>query len=402
MGGREEAGKIFVGGLSWNTDQDSLQSYFSQFGEITDCIVMKNPQTGKSRGFGFVTFKDPSTVEVILASKTHSIDGRTVDAKACNARGSNPRVCSFTSTCTCLPNNADEDVIRNSFAQFGNVTEVVIMYDHEKGRSRGFGFLTFDNEDSVEQACSEHYVDVNGKQDGWGGQQGGWNQGWGNQGWGNQGYGQQGWGQGGYSNGWGPQGEGMVGMAPGAFGGGMGPMGPGSNANMNSEAPARAVVGSGDGVGSKAEGQARAHKEWDMAATVDTVNRGKVREANREWDMAGYGGAQGGQADGQQGGSYGYGYGDGQYGGQGGQQGGYGGQQGGYGAQQGAYGGGAQPAGYGGAQPNGQSGTPSAGAGAGAPAGAGMGGGYQNRQAPGNTGGAGRGGGSQNFHPYSR
>lgn len=56
----------------------SLQEYFGQFGEITDCIVMKNPQTGKSRGFGFVTFKDPSTVEVILSSKNHVVDGRTV------------------------------------------------------------------------------------------------------------------------------------------------------------------------------------------------------------------------------------------------------------------------------------------------------------------------------------
>jgi RNA recognition motif-containing protein len=58
---------------------DTLQGYFSQFGEITDCIVMKNPQTGKSRGFGFVSFKDPSTVDVILSSKNHIVDGRTVN-----------------------------------------------------------------------------------------------------------------------------------------------------------------------------------------------------------------------------------------------------------------------------------------------------------------------------------
>lgn len=39
---------------------------------------MKNPQTGKSRGFGFVTYKDPSAVEVVLSSKSHAVDGRTV------------------------------------------------------------------------------------------------------------------------------------------------------------------------------------------------------------------------------------------------------------------------------------------------------------------------------------
>ena len=57
---------------------DSLQNYFSQFGEVSDCIVMKNPQTGKSRGFGFVSYKDPASVDVVLSTSSHSIDGRKV------------------------------------------------------------------------------------------------------------------------------------------------------------------------------------------------------------------------------------------------------------------------------------------------------------------------------------
>jgi hypothetical protein len=46
--------KLFVGGLSWETTQDSLQRYFSRYGEVIDCVVMKNNETGRSRGFGFV------------------------------------------------------------------------------------------------------------------------------------------------------------------------------------------------------------------------------------------------------------------------------------------------------------------------------------------------------------
>lgn len=50
--------KMFVGGLSWDTTKEGLQTYFCRFGEIVDCVVMSNDQ-GRSRGFGFVTFKDP-------------------------------------------------------------------------------------------------------------------------------------------------------------------------------------------------------------------------------------------------------------------------------------------------------------------------------------------------------
>jgi RNA recognition motif-containing protein len=46
--------KLFVGGLSWETTHDNLQRYFQRYGEVTDCCVMKNNETGRSRGFGFV------------------------------------------------------------------------------------------------------------------------------------------------------------------------------------------------------------------------------------------------------------------------------------------------------------------------------------------------------------
>lgn len=57
---------MFVGGLSWDTTKEGLQSYFCRFGEIVDCVVMSNDQ-GRSRGFGFVTFKDPQVgVHLVL------------------------------------------------------------------------------------------------------------------------------------------------------------------------------------------------------------------------------------------------------------------------------------------------------------------------------------------------
>jgi len=56
----------------------SLLQYFSRFGEVLDCVVVTNPTTGKSRGFGFVNFKDPSCVDMVLAAGPHVLDGKQV------------------------------------------------------------------------------------------------------------------------------------------------------------------------------------------------------------------------------------------------------------------------------------------------------------------------------------
>ncbi|CAG9865434.1 unnamed protein product [Phyllotreta striolata] len=163
----DEKGKLFVGGLSWETTQDNLQRYFSRYGEVIDCVVMKNAESGRSRGFGFVTFADPANVNVVLQNGPHTLDGRTIDPKPCNPRtlqkpkkgGGYPKV--FLGG---LPSNVTETDLRSFFTRFGKVMEVVIMYDQEKKKSRGFGFLSFEDEEAVDRCVSEHFVNLNGKQ----------------------------------------------------------------------------------------------------------------------------------------------------------------------------------------------------------------------------------------------
>ena len=53
-------GKVFVGGLSWQTTEEGLRYYFEKFGELCDAALMTDKRTGQPRGFGFVTFKDPA------------------------------------------------------------------------------------------------------------------------------------------------------------------------------------------------------------------------------------------------------------------------------------------------------------------------------------------------------
>src|SRR5271170_5833490 len=54
-----------------------MRAYFEQFGEITECTVMRENQTGRSRGFGFLTFKDPKCVNAVMV-KEHILDGKIV------------------------------------------------------------------------------------------------------------------------------------------------------------------------------------------------------------------------------------------------------------------------------------------------------------------------------------
>lgn len=52
--------KLFIGGVAWETTEDTLRAYFSKYGTLTDAALMKDKFTGQPRGFGFVTFADPS------------------------------------------------------------------------------------------------------------------------------------------------------------------------------------------------------------------------------------------------------------------------------------------------------------------------------------------------------
>ncbi|KRZ38107.1 RNA-binding protein 38 [Trichinella pseudospiralis] len=68
--------KIFVGGLPYHTNDRTLREYFEQFGEIEEAVVITDRQTGKSRGYGFVTMKDRPSAERACKEPNPIIDGR--------------------------------------------------------------------------------------------------------------------------------------------------------------------------------------------------------------------------------------------------------------------------------------------------------------------------------------
>ncbi|KAJ7963425.1 RNA-binding protein like [Quillaja saponaria] len=68
--------KIFVGGLAWETQRDTMRMYFEQFGEILEAVVITDKNTGRSKGYGFVTFKDPEAAIRACQNPSPVIDGR--------------------------------------------------------------------------------------------------------------------------------------------------------------------------------------------------------------------------------------------------------------------------------------------------------------------------------------
>ena len=71
--------KLFIGGLSWNTEDSSLRARFEEFGAVDDAVVIRERETGRSRGFGFVTFAEESQADAAVAQMDNQeFEGRTI------------------------------------------------------------------------------------------------------------------------------------------------------------------------------------------------------------------------------------------------------------------------------------------------------------------------------------
>ncbi|KAG5554214.1 hypothetical protein RHGRI_011913 [Rhododendron griersonianum] len=176
-----DQGKLFIGGISWETDEGKLSDYFGNYGDVLQTVVMRDKITGRPRGFGFVVFADLSVLDRVLQEK-HTIDGRTVEAKRAMSRDEHQSASRAGNGSSArnfggggnyrtkkifvggLPATLTEEGFRQYFESYGNVTDVVVMYDQATQRPRGFGFVSFDSEEAVDRVLHKTYHDLNGKQ----------------------------------------------------------------------------------------------------------------------------------------------------------------------------------------------------------------------------------------------
>lgn len=159
-------GKIFVGGLPRDVSLNEFKKHFEKYGEIIDSVIMKDKQTLQPRGFGFITFADPSVVDKVIED-SHVFNQKQVEIKRTIPKGSVQSKDFKTKKIFVggIPPIVTEDEFKNFFAKFGEVVDHEIIRDHSTNRSRGFGFIVFDSEQVVEELLSNgNMIDLAGSQ----------------------------------------------------------------------------------------------------------------------------------------------------------------------------------------------------------------------------------------------
>lgn len=74
----DQKNKLFIGGLPWSMTNDALQQLFAEFGEVTEAVIITDRATGRSKGFGFVTFASEDSAQKALEMDGREVDGRTI------------------------------------------------------------------------------------------------------------------------------------------------------------------------------------------------------------------------------------------------------------------------------------------------------------------------------------
>ncbi|KAH9061996.1 hypothetical protein EDB87DRAFT_1608734 [Lactarius vividus] len=139
----KDEGKMFIGGLNWDTTDESLRKYFTQFGKVDACTIMRD-STGRSRCFAFLTFDDPASVNAVMV-REHFLDGKIIDPKRAIPRQEHQRATKLF--IGGLAGSVTSESMREFFSQFGKVVDSTVMLDRETGRSKGFGFVSFEDTD---------------------------------------------------------------------------------------------------------------------------------------------------------------------------------------------------------------------------------------------------------------
>jgi heterogeneous nuclear ribonucleoprotein A1/A3 len=135
---------LFLGGLDYKTDEEILRAYFGQWGTIENAVIVKDPVTRRSRGFGFVTYTRSEMVEMVQSNGPHEIDGKTIEPKLAVKKKQEEKETTIKKLFVGgFKEDCEESDLREYFSQFGVVNATNIVMDKQTGKKKGYGFVEF-------------------------------------------------------------------------------------------------------------------------------------------------------------------------------------------------------------------------------------------------------------------
>ncbi|ORZ20018.1 hypothetical protein BCR41DRAFT_351129 [Lobosporangium transversale] len=164
---------VFVGGLSWNVDNDWLRQEFEGCGDIADVRVITDRDSQRSKGYGYVEFANAEGAKAALALAGKEIDGRPIrvdisegrpkkEAKSFNNNTPQGEA-SDTLFVGNLSFSATEDDLRSAFAECGEIISVRLPTDRETGQPKGFGYIQFKTIEEAKAAIAWNGSDLAGR-----------------------------------------------------------------------------------------------------------------------------------------------------------------------------------------------------------------------------------------------
>ncbi|XVF45787.1 hypothetical protein PTKIN_Ptkin02bG0234700 [Pterospermum kingtungense] len=152
--------KLFIRGLGRDTTTDALRLLFSVYGELEDAVVIVDKATGKSRGYGFVTFKHVDGALLALKKPGKKIDGRLTVSQLAAPHSIRLRVIYVAN----VPYEMPADKLLCHFAQYGEIEKGPLGFDKQTEKSRGFALFVYKTAEGAHAALVDPVKNIDGKQ----------------------------------------------------------------------------------------------------------------------------------------------------------------------------------------------------------------------------------------------
>ncbi|KAI5662427.1 hypothetical protein M9H77_21750 [Catharanthus roseus] len=165
--------KLFIRGLGWETTTDKLRTLFAQYGDLEEAVVILDKATGKSKGYGFVTFKHIDGAMQALKEPSKKIDGRMTVTQLAAAGtsggpgggGTNPVDVSMRKIYVAnVPYDMPAERLLAHFSMYGEIEEGPLGFDKTTGKSKGFALFVYKTAEAARASLVDPIKNIDGHQ----------------------------------------------------------------------------------------------------------------------------------------------------------------------------------------------------------------------------------------------